>query len=175
MVITYCTGFIIGCPRQLTFILPHQVESQPSEADIAKWVPPYFDAIELLKQLPTLKSASLKLDCLVEVGKCVCTCINKFWEGRIDPAKLIVYDAITVVVVAVASPKIAKIQSYSGADDLLPIMTYVVVKARIPSLYSEAMLMQDLMSEKAAMEIGGYSLATLQTCLSYEMGHLTAH
>lgn len=54
-----------------------------------------------------------------------------------------------------------------GADDLLPIMTYVVVKARIPALYSEAMLMQDLMSEKAAMEIGGYSLATLQTSLSY--------
>lgn len=57
--------------------------------------------------------------------------------------------------------------AHSGADDLLPIMTYITIKARIPNLYSEAMLMQDLMTEQAAMEIGGYSLATLQTCLSY--------
>lgn len=54
-------------------------------------MPPYFDAIEHMKQLPTLKSASLKLDCLVEVGKRAMACVTKFWEGRIDPAKLIVY------------------------------------------------------------------------------------
>lgn len=77
----------------LYILIPHQEDVELSEAELEKCVPPYFEAIELLKQLPTLKSASLKLDCLVDVGKRLCTCITKFWEGRIDPAKLIVYAA----------------------------------------------------------------------------------
>lgn len=83
-------------PHSCIFIsfIRSQDDAELTQADLDKCVPPYFEAIELLKQLPALKSASLKLDCLVEVGKRICVCITKFWEGRIDPAKLIVYAII---------------------------------------------------------------------------------
>ncbi len=42
-----------------------------------------------------------------------------------------------------------------------------MIKANVPNMHSEAAMIQDLMSDKAAMEVGGYSLATLQTCLQY--------
>lgn len=52
--------------------------------------PPYYAAVRHLKQLPNLTSGHEKLNCLIETGKIICQCVKQFWEGQVDPMKLVV-------------------------------------------------------------------------------------
>ena len=55
----------------------------------------------------------------------------------------------------------------SGADELFPVMTYVIIKANVPFIYSEIMQVQDFMHEIVANGEAGYMAVTVQTCLSF--------
>jgi len=55
-----------------------------------------------------------------------------------------------------------------GGDELLPLMAYVLIKANIPSVYSEAAFMElfiDMVHQKSIAQ-EGYVLATYHTALS---------
>lgn len=52
--------------------------------------PPYYAAIRHLKSLPSMTSGHDKVTCLIETGKIICQCVKQFWEGQVDPMKLVV-------------------------------------------------------------------------------------
>lgn len=66
----------------------------------------------------------------------------------------------------------AVLQSEAGAeeiaaDELLPLFVFVLVRARVPSLYSQARFVSDFLPKHYALGRHGYSLATLQAALQY--------
>lgn len=54
-----------------------------------------------------------------------------------------------------------------GTDDLLPVLTYVVVKTRLPQLVSECIAMEEFIHEGYLMGEEGYCLTTLNTAVLY--------
>ena len=64
----------------------------------------------------------------------------------------------------------AVLQSEAGAeeiaaDELLPLFVFVLVRARVPSLYSQSRFVSDFLPKHYALGRHGYSLATLQAAL----------
>ncbi|PRP88919.1 erythrocyte binding protein [Planoprotostelium fungivorum] len=108
----------------------------------------YGKAISTLQQLSHCNSPNKKTDCLTETAKGIVTCVSEYWKERKHQtsSKIIV-----------------------GGDEFLPLFTYVLIRASIPYLYSEAMFMDTFISPKKAMEQGGYLVATLHTSLSFCM------
>lgn len=106
--------------------------------------PPYHRAIQLLKRLPSLRTPYQKVNCLIETGKAICSCVVTYWEGKMDKSKLIV-----------------------GSDELLPLFTYVLIKANMSNVFSEAKFMEDFLGDEYAIKEEGFMLATFQTCLAY--------
>ena len=49
-----------------------------------------------------------------------------------------------------------------GADELLPLFIFVLVRARVPSLYSQARFISDFLPKHYTLGRHGYSLFTLQ-------------
>jgi len=84
--------------RKLFWLLRTGSSSQVSKAGkpdsaadlMADETPPYYAAVKHLKQLPSLTSGHEKLACLIETGKIICQCVKQFWEGQVDPMKLVV-------------------------------------------------------------------------------------
>jgi hypothetical protein len=54
-----------------------------------------------------------------------------------------------------------------GAEELVPILCFVIVKANISSLYSELQLLGDFIEQSAMIGEVGYVLASFQTCVEY--------
>jgi hypothetical protein len=54
---------------------------------------------------------------------------------------------------------------YRGADELLPIFAFVVIKANVPNVYSEASFMELFIEDQQAVQREGYALATMQSAL----------
>ncbi|GAM22822.1 hypothetical protein SAMD00019534_059970 [Acytostelium subglobosum LB1] len=105
---------------------------------------PYQDAIDNLKKLHTYRAPSEKVQCLIDTSDAICEAIKSFWDRKKDKPDSLVL----------------------GADDLLPLFTFVVIKAKIPNMYSEAMFLQDFIEESLSSKMQGYFLVTFQTCLS---------
>ncbi|KAK2530180.1 Vps9d1 [Columba guinea] len=55
----------------------------------------------------------------------------------------------------------------SGADDLLPILSYVVLRTGLPQLLSECAAMEEFIHEGYLIGEEGYCLTSLQSALSY--------
>jgi len=53
-----------------------------------------------------------------------------------------------------------------GGDELLPLMAYVIIKAKISALFSECAFMELFIDNQRAIEQEGYVLATFQSALS---------
>eukprot|EP01113_Clastostelium_recurvatum_P034362 TRINITY_DN4653_c0_g1_i8.p1 TRINITY_DN4653_c0_g1~~TRINITY_DN4653_c0_g1_i8.p1 ORF type:complete len:919 (-),score=226.83 TRINITY_DN4653_c0_g1_i8:34-2394(-) len=105
---------------------------------------PYQAAVDTLKKLPTLNSPVQKVRCLVQTADAIYKCIQDHWKGRVAAEELVV-----------------------GGDELLPIFSYVVIKANIPGVYSESMFMQDYIGDEEARTLEGYLLVTFQTALAF--------
>ena len=54
-----------------------------------------------------------------------------------------------------------------AADELLPLFVFVLVRARVPRLYSQSRYISDFLPKQYALGRHGYSLATLQAALQY--------
>eukprot|EP01113_Clastostelium_recurvatum_P021700 TRINITY_DN2574_c0_g1_i3.p1 TRINITY_DN2574_c0_g1~~TRINITY_DN2574_c0_g1_i3.p1 ORF type:complete len:788 (-),score=193.88 TRINITY_DN2574_c0_g1_i3:18-2381(-) len=114
----------------------------PPPAKISLPVPPYQPAIEIFKQLaisknPTRRSQILK-HCMDGLQKCV----HDHWRGVHSPDDLVI-----------------------GADDLLPIFTFIVIKSGTKNMHSEMEFHKDFMSEMDASGMEGYLMTTLETSL----------
>jgi len=98
---------------------------------------PYRRAIQSLKKLSHLKSPRDKLGCILITFMDIIQCVTDFWEvhGR---------------------------EPIVGADDLVPIFSYVILKARVPKLFSEMSYIWEFATDTEMKGKYGYGFATFQ-------------
>jgi len=99
--------------------------------------PPYYRAIKTLQKISELKSPRDKLGCILQTFKETIQCVSDFW----DPL-----DKEPVV----------------GADDLVPIFAYVILKSQIPKLFSEMNFIWEFANDYEMNGKYGYGFATFQ-------------
>uniref|UniRef100_A0A8D0FCH2 VPS9 domain containing 1 n=1 Tax=Strix occidentalis caurina TaxID=311401 RepID=A0A8D0FCH2_STROC len=105
--------------------------------------PAYGSAVEDLRLIPLETCPRRKLECIVRALRGICECAEEYCGVR--------------------SPAAAAI----GADDLLPILSYVVLRTGLPQLLSECAAMEEFIHEGYLIGEEGYCLTSLQSALSY--------
>ncbi|KAK7892097.1 hypothetical protein WMY93_024060 [Mugilogobius chulae] len=108
---------------------------------------PYECAVQELKLLIKDCCPQRKLDCIVRTLRLICACAE-------DYRCLHETDS---------TPKAAAI----GADDLLPILSYVAVRSQCPQLVSECAALEEFIHEGHLIGEEGYCLTSMQSALSY--------
>ncbi|KAL9975170.1 hypothetical protein ACROYT_G012297 [Oculina patagonica] len=108
---------------------------------------PYQMAVEELHKVVTLFCPLEKLECLVRTSRCICQCVEDYWENKGKPRH---------------SPETA-----IGCDDLLPILSFVIIRSGMAQLVSECDAMEEFIPEGYLMGEEGYCLTTLLTALAY--------
>jgi len=103
---------------------------------------PYQEAIESMKSVRTEITPFSKLKCLLNVSQYICGSIESFYKNQ-------------------------DIQVTIGADELLPLFNYVIIKSAVPFLYSELSLIADFIDDQNSIGQLGYILVSFQTCLQY--------
>ena len=56
-----------------------------------------------------------------------------------------------------------------GADDLLPILSFAILRSKLPQLASESRAMSEFIHESYQMGEEGYCLISIQTAIGYLM------
>eukprot|EP01102_Stenamoeba_stenopodia_P011932 TRINITY_DN3703_c0_g1_i1.p1 TRINITY_DN3703_c0_g1~~TRINITY_DN3703_c0_g1_i1.p1 ORF type:complete len:452 (+),score=113.66 TRINITY_DN3703_c0_g1_i1:37-1392(+) len=103
----------------------------------------YYDAITTFRRLPLFQTATLKIECLVQTSKCIFQSIKDYWASK------------------------SNYKPIMGADELLPLFTYVIIKSLVVNLHSESSFMSDFVPEEMMMGQEGYCLATFQAALQH--------
>jgi hypothetical protein len=98
---------------------------------------PYHRAIKTLRKITHLKSPRDKLGCILQTFKDIIQSVGDFWDR---------YDREAVV----------------GADDLVPIFAYVILKARVPKIFSEMNFIWEFATDGEMNGKYGYGFATFQ-------------
>ncbi|XP_056381965.1 VPS9 domain-containing protein 1 isoform X1 [Hyla sarda] len=102
---------------------------------------PYKAAVEDLEQLPHQCSPQRKLECIVRTMRVICECAEEYCPV----------------------PGTAAI----GADDLLPILAFVLLKSHMSHLLSECAALEEFIHEGYLIGEEGYCLTSLQSALAY--------
>ncbi|XP_077144573.1 VPS9 domain-containing protein 1 [Ranitomeya variabilis] len=102
---------------------------------------PYKPAVEDLQNLPHQRSPQRKLEGIVRTLRVICECTEEYCH----------------------SPGTAAI----GADDLLPIVAFVVLKSGMSHLVSECAALEEFIHEGDLIGEVGYCLTSLQSALAY--------
>lgn len=106
--------------------------------------PAYHVAITTLKKLPFYHTPSRKVACLVATANAVVEAVRLHYHECKDEQDITV-----------------------SADDLLPIFTYVMIKANVSNFCSEVAFVCDFLSDYEAQSVEGYTIVTVQTCVSF--------
>jgi len=102
---------------------------------------PYIGPIKTLRKLTFFVTPREKLMCLSQVSKDAVTCVQSY--NQINGKRVVI-----------------------GGDEIFPLFMYIVIKANIPHMYSEAALLYSFIGDLATGELG-YALTTFQACLDY--------
>ncbi|KAM4723046.1 VPS9 domain-containing protein 1 [Rhinophrynus dorsalis] len=102
---------------------------------------PYRAAVEELEHLSLHHSPQRKMDCIVRTLRVICECAEEYYT--------------------------APGTSAIGADDLLPILAFVVLKSHMSQLLSECAALEEFIHEGYLIGEEGYCLTSLQSALSY--------
>lgn len=145
--------------RELAFKASVRVYGDTSPADVGvplKLFPPegvslqgsypYQSAVQELKLLFKDCCPQRKLDCIVRTLRLICACAEDYRCLH-----------------EVESPKTAAI----GADDLLPILSFVALRSQCPQLVSECAALEEFIHEGYLIGEEGYCLTSMQSALSY--------
>ncbi|NXT58824.1 VP9D1 protein, partial [Pluvianellus socialis] len=108
--------------------------------------PAYGSAVEDLRLIPMETCPRRKLECIVRALRGICECAEEYCGTR---------DGRTPTSAAI------------GADDLLPILSYVVLQTGLPQLLSECAALEEFIHEGCLIGEEGYCLTSLQSALSY--------
>ncbi|XP_033626711.1 VPS9 domain-containing protein 1-like [Asterias rubens] len=108
---------------------------------------PYQLAVEELRRISGYFSPLDKLECVVKASRAIITCVGDFYEAQ-GQARENAENAV-------------------GCDDLLPILSFVVIKSALPHIVSECSVMEEFIHEGYLFGEEGYCLTTLQTSLGY--------
>ncbi|XP_067651930.1 VPS9 domain-containing protein 1-like isoform X2 [Haliotis asinina] len=142
---------------QLAYRMTSQKGSEPKDFGVSKklWLVssdsenrlPYDQAVVELKKVKEYYTMLSKLECVVRVCREVCSCVEQYYRSiEADTNK--------------KTPSV-------GADDLLPILSYVVVRSQMPQLVSECQAMSEFIHEGYIMGEEGYCLTSLQTAVNF--------
>ena len=112
-----------------------------------------------LHRLATLSSPLSKLECLVHLCKVVCRCVDDIKSANA---------AAAAGIAAAEMPSVAAPGSL-GADDLLPILSFAILRSNLPQLASESRAMSEFIHESYQMGEEGYCLISIQTAIGYLM------
>jgi len=134
-------------PQDLKINPKFCLDPSPDDSPDLKSSMPYSSAISMLKKLTMASTPTQKAGCTARVTKEITACVHSYWEAR---------------GVDVTGDKYA-----IGADDLLPILCYILIKANPPCLKSQSAFMNEFINESLAMGEEGYALATLETVLDF--------
>jgi len=105
--------------------------------------PPYDAAVAELRHLPRMRTPAAKLRCLVNTANNIVKCVAAHCRrigARIDSLPV-------------------------SAEQLLPILAYVLIKSGVAHLHSECRFLHDFITEVAEMREEGYTLATFAMAL----------
>uniref|UniRef100_A0A452GQ30 VPS9 domain-containing protein n=1 Tax=Gopherus agassizii TaxID=38772 RepID=A0A452GQ30_9SAUR len=108
---------------------------------------PYSTAVQELGLILLESCPQRKLECIVRALRVICECAEEYCaarESRPQPASAAI-----------------------GADDLLPILAYVVLKSNLPQLVAECAALEEFIHEGYLIGEEGYCLTSLQSALSY--------
>ncbi|KAM9228485.1 VPS9 domain-containing protein 1 [Leptosomus discolor] len=108
--------------------------------------PAYGSAVEDLRLIPLETCPRRKLECIVRALRGICECAEEYCGAR---------DGRTPASAAI------------GADDLLPILSYVVLQTGLPQLLSECAALEEFIHEGYLIGEEGYCLTSLQSALAY--------
>ncbi|XP_033755082.1 VPS9 domain-containing protein 1-like [Pecten maximus] len=140
--------------RAVAYVMTRHQHSGPKDFNVSKKLRldqgtsdqennyPYHPAVAQLQAITTQCTLLDKLECLVRSSRLICQCVEDHYKGE------------------------GKVPSV-GADDLLPILCYVIVKAAQPQIVSECHIMEEFIHEGYIMGEEGYCLTSLQTALAY--------
>ncbi|XP_030281227.1 VPS9 domain-containing protein 1 isoform X1 [Sparus aurata] len=108
---------------------------------------PYESAVQELKLLITDCCPQRKLECIVRTLRLICACAEDYrCLHEVD-----------------STPKTAAI----GADDLLPILSFVALQCQCPQLVSECAALEEFIHEGYLIGEEGYCLTSMQSALAY--------
>lgn len=131
----------LGIPAKL---LPRVPEAQASTY-------PYCTAAQELGLLVLESCPQKKLECIVRTLRVICICAEDYCRAQETRPE------------AGSQPPAAAI----GADDLLPILSFVVLRSGLPQLVSECAALEEFIHEGYLIGEEGYCLTSLQSALSY--------
>ncbi|XP_061783969.1 VPS9 domain-containing protein 1 [Nerophis lumbriciformis] len=119
----------------------------PLDPNTLKGSYPYECAVQELKLLTKDFCPQRKLECIVRTLRLICACAEDY-RGlhEVDSA-----------------PSTAAI----GADDLLPILSFVVLRCQCPQLVSECAALEEFIHEGYLIGEEGYCLTSIQSALAY--------
>uniref|UniRef100_A0A3Q3M850 VPS9 domain containing 1 n=1 Tax=Mastacembelus armatus TaxID=205130 RepID=A0A3Q3M850_9TELE len=108
---------------------------------------PYESAVQELKLLVKDYCPQKKLECIVRTLRLICACAEEYrCLHEVD-----------------SSPRTAAI----GADDLLPILSFVALQCQCPQLVSECAALEEFIHEGYLIGEEGYCLTSMQSALAY--------
>eukprot|EP00057_Strongylocentrotus_purpuratus_P011512 XP_011665986.1 PREDICTED: VPS9 domain-containing protein 1 isoform X1 [Strongylocentrotus purpuratus] len=116
--------------------------SQASSSDY-----PYRAAVEELCKLQGYTCPLQKIECIVRVSRIVIECVGDYYESQGISRQ--------------------SLETTVGCDDLLPILSYVIMRSSLPQIVSECSAMEEFIHEGYLFGEEGYCLTTCQTALSY--------
>ncbi|XP_068117795.1 VPS9 domain-containing protein 1 [Hyperolius riggenbachi] len=146
---------LLALYRQMFFLregnILHVMDSYSTATPVTLGVPlnlspedvkePYKSAIQDLEQLPNQRSPNKKLECIVRILRVICQCAEEYYPTHGASA--------------------------IGADDLLPILAFVVLKSRMCHLLSECAALEEFIPEGCLIAEEGYCLTSLQTAVAF--------
>lgn len=106
-------------------------------------IAPYEPAVQEVQTLIHCHTPLDKLECLVRSSRLVIHCVEQYYKGKQEK-----------------TPSI-------GADDLLPVLCYLIVQSHLPQLVSECHAMDRLIHEGYMIGEEGYCLTSFQTAINF--------
>ncbi|XP_049559524.1 VPS9 domain-containing protein 1 isoform X3 [Orcinus orca] len=141
----------VGVPTKL---LPRDLEATAGGAY------PYCAAAQELGLLVLESCPQKKLECIVRALRVTCACAEDYSRAR-EAAPQPGIAAMCLL------RRVWGTWSGTGADDLLPILSFVALRSGLPQLVSECAALEEFIHERYLIGEEGYCLTSLQSALSY--------
>ncbi|XP_028287882.1 VPS9 domain-containing protein 1 [Parambassis ranga] len=119
----------------------------PQNPDVLQGSCPYESAVQELKLLVQDCCPQRKLECIVRTLRLICACAEDY----------------RCLHEADSAPQTAAI----GADDLLPILSFVALRCQCPQLVAECAALEEFIHEGYLIGEEGYCLTSMQSALAF--------
>jgi hypothetical protein len=140
---------------------------------------PYRLAIGLLRLLPVCETPDAKLRCLLNAQTAVTTEVNEYWRLRLphlaDRSSNAADDAAAPSHAPPPPPLDASLMGCAptrlpirlAGDELLPLLSYIVLQARVPHLYAHLAFAADFLAKRRRGDVEGYCAVLFRSVAEY--------